>query len=118
VNAAVPSGREWALPALAALSALETTALISIIAFGSYRAGPALIGLLASKYLFCWGVLRRRPGAWMALLLIEGTTAVVALIKPGLPVYERAIEEIVSVACIVLLAAAASLFPAPRLPSS
>jgi hypothetical protein len=95
---------------------LETTVLISIIAFGSYRAGPALIGFLAVKYLFCWGLLHRRPGAWMALLLFEVTTAVSALTRPDLPIYQRALEEAVSLGCIVLLAASAALFPAPKLP--
>ncbi len=109
-------GRGWILPAVAGLSALETTLLISIIAFGSYRAAPALIGFLCLKYGFGWGLLRRRPGAWMALLLFEATTAVVVLAKPGLPVYERTLEEILSVGCIVLLAASASVFPSPKLP--
>lgn len=118
MNATPPPRREWTLPAVAGLAALETTVLISIIAFGSYRAGPVLIGFLALKYLFCWGLLRRLPGAWMALLLFEVTTAFVALTKPGLPIYERALEETVSVGCIVLLAAAAPLFPAPKLPPS
>jgi hypothetical protein len=111
------SGREWTLPAAAGLAALETTVLISVIAFGSYREGPLLIAFLALKYLFCWGLMRRRPGAWMALLLFEATTAFAALAKPGLPVYQRLLEESVSVGCIVLLSAAASLFPAPKLPS-
>jgi hypothetical protein len=101
---------------VAGLAALETTILISIIAFGSYPAGPTLIGFLSLKYLFCWGLLRRRPGAWMALLLFEGTLAVVAVTKSGLPFYERAIEESLSLGCIVLLAASASLFPTPKLP--
>ena len=55
-------GREWTLPAGAGLVALETTILISVIAFGSYRAGPALVGFLCLKYVFCWGLVRRRPG--------------------------------------------------------
>lgn len=117
MRATPPAAREWTLPAAAGLAALETTVLISVIAFGSYRAGPALIGFLALKLVFCWGALRRRPGAWMALLLFEATAAVTALTKPGLPTYERALEEIVSVTCIVLLAAAATLFPSPKLPS-
>jgi hypothetical protein len=117
VSTASAPGREWTLPAVAGLAALETTVLISVIAFGSYRAGPTLIGFLALKYLFCLGLLHRRPGAWMALLLFEATTAVAALAKPGLPIYERALEELISVTCIVLLAASATVFPRPELPS-
>jgi hypothetical protein len=109
---------QWTVPAAAGLAALESTVLISIIANGSYRDGPALIAFLALKYVFCLGLLRRRPGAWMALLLFEATAAVAALAKPGLPIYERTLEEMASVTCIVLLAAAASVFPSPRLPTS
>jgi hypothetical protein len=118
VNAATPAERAWTLPAVAGLAALETTILISVIAFGSYRAGPMLIAFLALKYVFCIGLLRRRPGAWMALLLFEVTAAGAALAKPGLPLYQRALEETISVTCIVLLAMATTLFPSPKLPSS
>lgn len=115
MSASAPA-REWTLPAVAGLAALETTVLISVIAFGSYRAGPTLIVFLALKYLFCLGLVNRRPGAWMALLLFEATAAVAAVAKPGLPIYQRALEELISVTCIVLLAAAATLFPSPKLP--
>jgi hypothetical protein len=108
--------REWALPAAAGLAALETTVLIAVIAFGSYRRAPALIGFLAVKYLFCWGLLGRRPGAWMALLLWEGTGVIAALAKPGLPAFERLLEVSLAGACLVLLGAAASTFPSPQLP--
>jgi hypothetical protein len=54
----------------------------------------------------------------MALLLFEVTTALAALTKPGLPIYQRALEEMVSVTCIVLLAASATVFPTPKLPST
>jgi hypothetical protein len=110
------SGREWTLPAAAGLAALETTVLITIIAFGSYRAAPALVVFLALKYVFCWALLRRRPGAWMALLLWEGTALVAALAKPGLPALQRLLEVAVAGTCLVLLGAAASTFPAPKLP--
>jgi hypothetical protein len=108
--------REWTLPAAAGLAALETTILITVIAFGSYRAGPALIVFLACKYLFCWGLLRRRPGAWMALLLWEASGVLAALAKAGLPAIERLLEVSVAGACLVLLGAAASTFPSPELP--
>ena len=49
-------------------------------------------------------------------LLFEATTAMAALTKSGLPTYQRALEATVSVGCIVLLAASATLFPAPKLP--
>lgn len=115
---AAEAKREWTLTAVAWLAALESTVLIAVIALGSYRAGPLLIALLALKYVFIWGLLRRRPGAWLALLLFEGTTAFAAVAKPGLPMYERTLEESASLGCIVLLAAAAALFPTPKIPPS
>jgi hypothetical protein len=102
--------------AAAGLAALETTVLITIIAFGSYRLGPFLIFFLAIKYLFCWGLVRRRPGALMLLLLWEATGAVAALAKPGLPAVQRLLEVTIAVCCLVLLTLASSLFPAPKLP--
>ena len=87
-----------------------------IIALGSYRAAPALVVFLAFKYVFCFGLLRRRPGAWMALLLWESTGVVAALSKPGLPLVQRLAEVLVAGVCLVLLGAAASTFPSPRLP--
>jgi hypothetical protein len=99
------SGREWTPPAAAGLAALDPTVLITIVAFGSYRAAPALVALL-----------RRRPGAWMALLLWEGTALVAALAKPGLPALQRLLEVAVAGTCLVLVGGAAATLPAPRLP--
>jgi len=109
-------GREWTLAAAAGLAALETTILITVLAFGSYRFAPLLVIFLAAKYVFCWGLLRRRPGAWMMLLLWEGTGLVAALTKPRLPLVERSFESLIALACLVLLVAAASVFPPPGLP--
>jgi hypothetical protein len=110
------SGREWTLAAAAGLAALETTVLITVLAFGSYKYAALGILFLAAKYVFCFGLLRRRPGAWFMLLLWEGTDLVVAIGKPGLPILERSFQAVVAATCLVLLAAAASVFPSPRLP--
>jgi hypothetical protein len=110
------SGREWTLAAAAGLAALETTVLITVLAFGSYRFAPLLIVVLAVKYVFCFGLLRRRPGAWVLLLLWEATDFLVALTKPGLPLLERSFQAVLAATCLVLLGAASSLFPTPRLP--
>ena len=110
------TGREWTLPAAAGLAALEATILITVLAFGSYRAAPLLIFFLAIKYLFCWGLLRQRPGAWMAIMLWELTGLVAALAKPGIPLFERLIEAAMAATCVGLLAAASALFPPPKLP--
>jgi hypothetical protein len=109
-------GHVWALPAAAGLPALEATVLITVIAFGSYRAAPAFISVLALKFLFGLALLARRPGAWMALLLWEASGVVAALAKPGLPAIQRLLEVAVAGTCLVLLGAAASTFPSPKLP--
>jgi hypothetical protein len=115
-GASAAPGREWTLAAAAGLAALETTVLITIIAFGSYRAAPALVFFLAIKYVFCWGLLRRRPGAWMALLLWEVAGVIAAIAKPGLPAVQRLLEVAIAGTCLGLLGAAASTFPTPKLP--
>jgi hypothetical protein len=104
------------LSAVAALAAAESTIGILVLALGSYPAAPLLITVLALKYIFCWGVVRRRPGAWMALLLWEASGAVAAIARHGLPVVERLAELAVAVTCIVLLGAATPLFPTPKMP--
>ncbi len=111
------AAREWMLAAVAALAAVETTALILLAVIASSPTAPVLYVVLAVKYLFCWGVLRRRPGAWLALLLWEVSGAVAALARPGLPMVERLAELTLAGACIVLLGGAAALFPSPKLPS-
>ncbi len=110
------STREWTLAAAAGLAALEATVLISVIALGSYPSGPLLIAFLALKYGFCWALLQRRAGAWMALMLWEASGAVAALARPGLPMPERLIELSVCIGCMVLLGLATPLFPSPRMP--
>jgi hypothetical protein len=107
------SNRAWTLAAAAGVAAAESTVLIAVIAFGSVRSGPVLIAALALKYPFCYALTRRRPGAWMALLLWEGTGLVAALAKPGLPVYQRLTELGLAGGCLVLLGMAASTFPTP-----
>jgi hypothetical protein len=113
VSAPTPSNRAWTLAAAAGLAAAESTILIAVIAFGSVRSGPILVAALALKYPFCYALTRHRPGAWMALLLWEGTGVVAAVAKPGLPVYQRVTELGLAGGCLVLLAMAASTFPSP-----
>jgi hypothetical protein len=105
--------RAWALAAAAGVAAAESTILIAVIAFGSVRSGPVLVAALALKYPFCYALTRRRPGAWMALLLWEVTGIVAALAKPGIPLYQRVTELGLAGGCLVLLVLAASTFPAP-----
>src|SRR5438270_2422807 len=67
----VASTRAWALPAAAGLAALEATALIAALAIAAPRAAPFAIVLLALKYPFCLGLLRRLPGASLVIWLWE-----------------------------------------------
>jgi hypothetical protein len=107
------SGREWTLAAAAGVAAAESTILITVILFGSVRSGPILVAALALKYPFCYALTRRRPGAWLALLLWEGTGLFAALAKPGLPAYQRLVELALTGGCLALLGAGASTFPTP-----
>lgn len=111
------SDRAWALPAAAALAALEATALIAVLAFGGGRAAPLLIPLLALKYPFCLGVLRRRAGAWFGLLLWETGGMLAAVTAPGTVVALRLLELFTAFAVVALLLLAVPLFPTVRLPS-
>src|SRR5437660_1955014 len=107
--AATGAPRAWALPAAAGLAALETTALIAALALSAPRAAPLAIALLAIKYPFCLMVLRRHPGAYLALWLWEIAGVLAALVKPGLPVATRGLEILAAGTCLGLLAAGASV---------
>ena len=109
--------RAWALPAAAALGALEATALIAVLAFNGGRAAPLLIPLLAVKYPFCIGVVQRRHGAWFGLLLWETGGMLAALTAPRTPLPLRLLELAVAAGVAVLLVLAAPLFPPATLPS-
>lgn len=109
--------RAWTLPTAAALGALEATALIAVWAFGGKRAAPLVIPLLALKYPFCVGVLRRRPGAWFGLLLWEAGGMLAALTSPRTALPVRLVELATASTVVALLVLALPLFPTVRLPS-
>lgn len=108
--------RAWTLPAAAGLAALEATALIAVLAFGGGRAAPLLITLLALKFPFCLGLLRRLHGAWFGLLLWEFGGMLAASTAPGTPLLLRLLELVTAAAVTVLLFLAMPLFPDVRLP--
>src|SRR5947207_7445237 len=78
----VATTRAWALPAAAGLAALEVTALITALALNAPRAAPLAIALLALKYPFCLGLLRRLPGAYLGIWLWEIADVSAAIAKP------------------------------------
>ena len=112
----VPAARAWTLPAAAGVAALETTALIAALALGAPRAAPLAIALLAVKYPFCVGLLRRQPGAYLVVWLYEIAGFVAATAKPNVALVTRLLELVAAAGCMALLAASASLFPSATLP--
>lgn len=107
--------REWMLPAAAALAAAETALLIAaVIERGAPGAGLFAI-FLAVKLPFCWFAARRRPGAYLGLLLWEGA-AVVAAVTGAAPASLRAVEGVLALTVLALLLASARLFPTVELP--
>ncbi|MDQ1397959.1 MAG: hypothetical protein QOG64_3218 [Acidimicrobiaceae bacterium] len=115
---AVDDDRAWALVAAAGVAALEATGLITALAVSAPRAAPFAIALLATKYPFCLALMARRPGAYMVLWLWELAGLGAALVKPHLALSTRFLELGAAGLCAFLLAAAASLFPGPKLPTA
>ncbi|HEV7887711.1 MAG TPA: hypothetical protein VGO92_09140 [Acidimicrobiales bacterium] len=109
-------GREWVIPAGAGLAALETVALSTVLAFRGTRSAPFFIGCLAVKLPFCVLLMRRRAGAWFALLLWELTGLFAAVAAPGIPVVLRLLEFVLAGAVVALLAVSLPLFPRTELP--
>jgi hypothetical protein len=99
------------VPAAAGLAALETTAVIVVLALRGSRSAPFFIGCMALKYVFCALLLRRNAGAWLALLLYEATAMFAALAAPGIPVALRLVELTLAGAVLALLVASLPHFP-------
>jgi hypothetical protein len=108
--------REWTLPAAAALAALEAVVLIAVIVFVGHRL-PVYALFLAAKFPFCVWLLRKRAGAFFALLLFEISGLGVALLAPSVALALRALEIVIASTVLGLLWASAPLFPSPELPT-
>ena len=108
--------REWTLPAAAALAALEAVLLIAVIVFVGHRL-PIYAVFVAAKLPFCLWLLRRRAGAFFAVLLWEVSGLGVALLAPGVALPLRVLEIAVASTVVALLWASAHLFPSPELPA-
>ena len=117
-NGRVPGDerREWTLAAAAALAALEAVLLIAVIVFVGHRL-PVYALFLAAKFPFCVWLLRRRAGAFFALLLFEISGLGVALLAPKVALPLRALEIVIASTVLGLLWASAPLFPSPELPT-
>jgi hypothetical protein len=108
--------RAWTIPAAAGLAALEATAIITVLIARGNRSAGFFVACSAVKYPFCVLLLRRRPGAWFALLLWELTGVFAAVVAPSIPVVLRLLELAMAGGVLALLAAGLSLFPRMELP--
>jgi len=110
-----PQERAWALPAAAAVLALENVGVLgALLLFG---AEPPLVPLfLALKFPACVGLLQRRHGAFMLLTLWEAVTLVVAFINPVLDLAPRFAVAAGATLGLTLLGMSIRLFPEVELP--
>jgi hypothetical protein len=100
------------LRAAVGLAAAEAIVLLAVVAARGGRGwGLAAIFLLV-KLVCCRGALRLSAGAFLALLLYEGTTLVLGLASGGWALVLAASAAV----CLVLLARASRLFPEVTLP--
>ncbi|MDQ1373873.1 MAG: hypothetical protein QOJ09_1211 [Actinomycetota bacterium] len=105
----------WVLPAAGALAAVETLALIVVLALSGAPLAPYVIGALVVKLPFCWLVVQKRPGALLGLLLWEIGGMLAALRAEG-HVELRFFEATLAAVVFCLLLAAVPLFPSVKLP--
>lgn len=109
--------RERTLTAAAGLAALEATVLLVALSFRGGRAAPLAGAVLVAKYGFCWGLLRRGAGSFLALLLYEGAALLAAAVASDVGTALRVVVAVLAVGTLVLLARSSPLFPSPTLPS-
>lgn len=107
--------RSWALPAAAAVLALENVGILAALLF--LRTAPPLVPLfLLAKFPFCVRLVQRRHGAFMLLTFWEATTFVVGIINPALDLVPRLVVLGSSAAGLGLLGMSIGLFPETHLP--
>jgi len=112
----VSGGRERALGGAAGLAAFEAAGQATLLAAADRRGALFFILCLAVKLPFCALLSRRRPGAWLAVLLWELTGLFAGLFAPRLAVAARLGETAVAGAVVALLFASLPLFPRLELP--
>jgi hypothetical protein len=109
--------RAWTIPAAAGLAAIEAVAIATVLVFRGTRSAPYYIAVLALvKLPFCVLLIRRRAGAWLALLLWESTGVFAALVAPRVPGLLRLVELALAGAVVALLVMCLPLFPRMELP--
>jgi hypothetical protein len=110
VPSRVEPDRRWALPAAVAACALENAAVLGgLLLVGT---APTLVLLaLTAKFGLCAGLVQRRHGAFMVLVLWEVVTLVVALLNPALAAPARVLLLASSGAALTFLGYSIPLFP-------
>lgn len=89
------------------VAAVEAVVLLAVVAARGGRGWGLTTIFLLVKLVCCRGALRLSAGAFLALLLYEGTTVVLGLAAGGLALVLAASAAV----CLVLLARASRLFP-------
>ena len=107
---------ERALRAAAGLAAVEAVVLGAVVVARGHPSTTAVVVVLAAKLLFCRGVLRRRPGSFLALVLYEGVTVLFAVAATGVAVAGRVLAGAGALTVLGLLGRSARLFPSPPVP--
>ena len=110
------NGREWTIPAAAGLAVVEAVFLCGVLAVRGSRSAPFFIACVAVKIPFCAFLMRRRAGAWLAVLLWEATGVFAALLAPRLPIALRLAELALAGGVAAFLFACLPLFPRLELP--
>jgi len=107
---------ERTLRAAATLAAAEAVVLATIVVARGNRSTPAILVALEAKLLFCRGVVARRPGAFLALVLYESVTVLFAIAAPGIASAGRVLAAATAVTVLALLGRSARLFPSLPVP--
>lgn len=103
--------RAWAVGAAAAVATVEALVLIGVLFTRESRAAPLYAVLLAVKLPFCAALMDRSAGAWLALLLYEGTGVFAAVLAPDVPLVLRLVELALASGAVALLIAALPAMP-------
>jgi len=114
-----PLALPWTLRAAAGLVAVEALAEVLHVAGRDGLTGglrTVLVACVALKWVAGARVLRLKPGAALALLLLEGTTVVAALGATDVAAGARLAVAAAAVAVIALVLASLHAFPSPALP--
>lgn len=107
--------RQWALPAAAAVLALENVGVLGGLML--LRGAPLAVEVfLLLKFPACLALLRRSHAAFLALTLWESFTLVIALMHPAMTWPPRLALMASSALGLTLLGLSLRLFPTVELP--